>query len=98
MGQKVIRSACGSASTGPGIRAGSRTRPNMGSFCTRTWRSRGACIESEAGGNLEDHYRASTQEMPVTIHSARPGVVIGKKGADIDKIRKLVAKMRIPKC
>ena len=27
----------------------------------------------------------------VTIHSARPGVVIGKKGADIDKIRKLVA-------
>ncbi len=29
----------------------------------------------------------------VTIHSARPGVVIGKKGADIDKIRKIVAKM-----
>ena len=27
----------------------------------------------------------------VTIHSARPGVVIGKKGADIDKIRKMVA-------
>jgi small subunit ribosomal protein S3 len=29
----------------------------------------------------------------VTIHSARPGVVIGKKGADIDKLRKIVAKM-----
>jgi len=29
----------------------------------------------------------------VTIHSARPGVVIGKKGADIDKIRKLVSKL-----
>ena len=29
----------------------------------------------------------------VTIHSARPGVVIGKKGADIDKIRKTIAKM-----
>src|SRR6195952_1178749 len=29
----------------------------------------------------------------VTVHSARPGVVIGKKGADIDKIRKLVAKL-----
>jgi ribosomal protein S3 len=26
----------------------------------------------------------------VTIHSARPGVVIGKKGADIDKLRKRV--------
>ncbi len=29
----------------------------------------------------------------VTIHSARPGVVIGKKGADIDKLRKAVTKM-----
>ena len=29
----------------------------------------------------------------VAIHSARPGVVIGKKGADIDKIRKLVTKI-----
>src|SRR5918996_3326401 len=27
----------------------------------------------------------------VTIHSARPGVVIGKKGADIEKLRKVVA-------
>ena len=26
----------------------------------------------------------------VTIHSARPGVVIGKKGADIEKLRKTV--------
>ena len=29
----------------------------------------------------------------VTIHSARPGVVIGKKGADIDKLRRQVARM-----
>ncbi|CAN1555175.1 RpsC Ribosomal protein S3 [Rhabdaerophilaceae bacterium] len=29
----------------------------------------------------------------VTIYSARPGVVIGKKGADIDKLRKTVAGM-----
>jgi len=29
----------------------------------------------------------------VTIYSARPGVVIGKKGADIDKVRKMVAKL-----
>ena len=31
----------------------------------------------------------------VTIHSARPGVLIGKKGADIDKIRKTVANLTI---
>jgi len=29
----------------------------------------------------------------VTIHSARPGIVIGKKGADIEKLRKKVAAM-----
>jgi small subunit ribosomal protein S3 len=29
----------------------------------------------------------------VTIHSGRPGVVIGKKGADIDKLRKQIAAM-----
>jgi len=29
----------------------------------------------------------------VTIHSARPGVVIGKKGADIEKLRKEVMKL-----
>ena len=29
----------------------------------------------------------------VSIHSARPGVVIGKKGADIDKLRKKVSAM-----
>jgi small subunit ribosomal protein S3 len=29
----------------------------------------------------------------VTIHSARPGIVIGKKGADIEKIRRKVASM-----
>lgn len=29
----------------------------------------------------------------VSIHSARPGVVIGKKGADIDKLKKKVAEI-----
>jgi small subunit ribosomal protein S3 len=29
----------------------------------------------------------------VTIHSARPGIVIGKKGSDIDKLRKAVGRM-----
>jgi small subunit ribosomal protein S3 len=29
----------------------------------------------------------------VTIHSARPGVIIGKKGADIEKLRRKLSKM-----
>jgi len=33
----------------------------------------------------------------ITIHTARPGVVIGKKGEDIDKLRKVVSeKLGIP--
>ena len=31
----------------------------------------------------------------VTIHTARPGVVIGKKGADIDVLRKELAKKQL---
>jgi small subunit ribosomal protein S3 len=34
-----------------------------------------------------------SKKARVTIHSARPGVVIGKKGADIDKLRADLAKM-----
>ena len=33
-----------------------------------------------------------TKKAHITIHAARPGVVIGKKGADIDKIKKDLAK------
>ncbi|MGB7285639.1 MAG: 30S ribosomal protein S3, partial [Salaquimonas sp.] len=29
----------------------------------------------------------------VTIHAARPGIIIGKKGADIEKVRQSVAKL-----
>jgi small subunit ribosomal protein S3 len=36
--------------------------------------------------------RASTRAR-ITIHTARPGVVIGKKGADVEKLRSDLAKM-----
>jgi len=34
-----------------------------------------------------------TRALIVTVHTARPGVVIGKKGADIEKLRQEVAKI-----
>jgi small subunit ribosomal protein S3 len=34
----------------------------------------------------------------VTVHTARPGVLIGKKGADIEKLRGELAKLRSPRC
>lgn len=37
------------------------------------------------------------QTARITIHTARPGIVIGKKGEDVDKLRKeLGAKMGVP--
>tara|TARA_B100001123_G_scaffold305980_1_gene341843 strand:+ start:72 stop:782 length:711 start_codon:yes stop_codon:yes gene_type:complete len=33
------------------------------------------------------------KKASITIHTARPGVVIGKKGADIDKMRETISKM-----
>lgn len=35
----------------------------------------------------------TSNKLSISIHTARPGVVIGKKGADIDKIKKDVGKM-----
>jgi small subunit ribosomal protein S3 len=35
----------------------------------------------------------AARKTRITIHSARPGVVIGKKGADIEKLRVDIAKM-----
>ena len=32
--------------------------------------------------------RRASRDVKITIHSARPGLVIGKKGADIDRLRK----------
>ena len=41
---------------------------------------------SQAGVSRIDIERPA-KKARVTIHSARPGVVIGKKGADIEKLR-----------
>src|SRR6202035_3246840 len=56
-------------------------------------------IRSELGSQLKQAAVSKIvierphKKCRVTIHSARPGVVIGKKGADIEKLRKQVAKL-----
>ena len=47
--------------------------------------------QRRAGGISKVVIERPHKKCRVTIHSARPGVVIGKKGADIDKLRKRVA-------
>jgi small subunit ribosomal protein S3 len=39
-----------------------------------------------------------SKKAHITIHTARPGVVIGKKGADIDKIKKTSRNSPKTKC
>jgi small subunit ribosomal protein S3 len=54
--------------------------------------------------NFADHASVSRIQISrpahnavITIHTARPGIVIGKKGEDIDRLRKeVVARMGIP--
>ena len=47
---------------------------------------------AQAGASRVVIERAA-KKTRITIHSARPGVVIGKKGADIEKLRVDIAKM-----
>jgi small subunit ribosomal protein S3 len=39
------------------------------------------------------HIERAARKVNVTIHTARPGIVIGKKGEDIEKLRGAVAKI-----
>lgn len=53
---------------------------------------------SRAGVSKIEIERRTAKEVTVNIHTARPGIVIGRKGADIDKLRdelKLLTKKNI---
>jgi len=49
--------------------------------------------ELEQAGVSKIIIERPAKKARVTIHSARPGVIIGKKGADIEKLRSAIAKM-----
>ena len=92
--RRSIRSACGSASTAPGIRAGIAGKNEYGKLLHEDM-----AIREELTKQLKQAAVSKIvierphKKCRVTIHSARPGVVIGKKGADIEKLRKKVAEL-----
>src|SRR6056297_2358495 len=49
--------------------------------------------EAKQGGISKIIIERPHRKCRVTIHTARPGVIIGKKGADIEKLRREVAKL-----
>jgi hypothetical protein len=65
---------------------------NTASCCTRTSRSAKYLMKKlKQAGVSSIVIERPHKKCRVTIHSARPGVVIGKKGADIEKLRKKLA-------
>ena len=69
-------------------------KASTASSCTRTSRSASSCMKQLKQAAVSHIViERPHKKCRVTIHSARPGVVIGKKGADIEKLRKAVAKL-----
>ncbi len=66
--------------------------------CTKIEDARGDDGALEGGGRFARHHRASARKCRVTIYTARPGVIIGKKGADIEKLRQDLAQDDRSRC
>ncbi len=65
----------------------------MPTSCTRISRfTKYLKKQLDAAGVINIVIERPTKKAHITIHTARPGVVIGKKGADIDKIKKDIGK------
>jgi len=52
----------------------------------------GAEGKAEERGNQLDRHRARGEQVVVRIYTARPGIIIGRKGAEIDKLKQEVQK------
>ena len=87
--RRSIRSVCGSASTAPGIRAGIAGKNEYGKLLHEDIKIREELMnELKQAAVSKIVIERPHKKCRVTVHSARPGVVIGKKGADIEKLRK----------
>lgn len=87
-----------------GIRLGI-TKPFLSTWFAGSKKSFAANIESDAqvrkylAGELKNASVSKVvidrpaKSIRVTIHTARPGIVIGKKGEDVEKLRKQIAKI-----
>jgi hypothetical protein len=87
MGQKVNPIGCASGSTAPGTAAGSPSA-EYAKLLHEDFRIREYLRqEPQAGWHQPVVIERPHKKCRVTIYSARPGVVIGKKGADIERLR-----------
>ena len=69
-----------------GARAGSPPRATRSS-CTRMSRSAAHQVVAVSRGHLADRHRAVGEPGPHPIYTARPGIIIGRKGAEVEKLK-----------
>jgi small subunit ribosomal protein S3 len=66
--------------------------PNTASCCTKTEDPQVSSDELKQAGISKVVIERPHKKCRVTIHSARPGLIIGKKGADIEKLRRKLSR------
>ena len=92
--EKLTQSACVLALTAPGIAVGTRTRVNMAIFFMKISKFVNMLMkELKQAAVSKIVIERPHKKCRVAIHSARPGIIIGKKGADIEKIRRKISEM-----
>jgi ribosomal protein L22 len=94
MGHKVNPTASAWASSRTGTPSGTPNKKNFADYLCRPEGARVCCARSWRQASVSRiQIERPAKTARVTIHTARPGVVIGKKGEDIEKLRKEVATM-----
>jgi small subunit ribosomal protein S3 len=85
--------ACASRSTAPGTAAGT-PRASYGKLLEEDLKIRKFIVETLPQAAISKVVIERPAKLcRVSIYAARPGVIIGKKGADIEKLRSQLAKM-----
>ena len=94
MGQKVNPIGIRLGVNRTGIRAGIRTRKRYGDLLNEDVKIREFVMSECTSGRRISRVviERPHKKCRVTIHCARPGIIIGKKGADIEKLRAKLAK------
>ena len=89
-----IRSGCGCRSTAPGTAAGTPKAPIMRRLLLEDLKIRNFIMKTLPQAAISKVVIERPAKLcRVSIYAARPGVIIGKKGADIEKLRKQLGAM-----
>ena len=90
--RKFILTVSGSALTSRGARAGSRSRDYAGLLQEDLELKEGLRKQLKSAGVSSIEVDRPGNKLRVTIRTSRPGIIIGRKGAEIEKLKTALAK------